>query len=216
MQTLLYSGFAVFLIKLIYDDYSKKIVDDKIIFAGTVYIFFIQILLDKFIFSVTGIITAAIVSFLFYYFGNHYFSLIPVDTEDKLQHKNIAIVPPFMPSLAIAVLIHSSIPQGLAQLLLHFAEFIDKNAILSLLVIIFSLIGLFFIHKNRDVYFLESEIENKNMVAFGDGDITAAIFLGAMFGYADFLAIFWMGKVIHSMIGFALLLKQKAKRRLST
>lgn len=212
----LYFNFAVILFIITLTDMLYKTVDDRFIIAGTGFTLICQFYLGQIIFSLMGAIAGFLVSLCVFLFGNNYFSISnKVPTEENYSDSSVAgLIFPFVPSLTVSVVVHALLPGGLSDFLLNIVFFIKSHHLVSLIVVIMAVVSLYWAMRHKTIYInhVYSGEENKDATAFGDGDITASIFLGSVLGWQDFAAVFWFAMVIHLVIGIIILLKkQKGK-----
>jgi hypothetical protein len=211
-----YSVFASVLLIITCTDIFEETIDDRAILLGILSTLLFQIYFGQAIFSLLGGAFAFLITFSVYIFGNHYFSISNVQTEEgetNPEDSQTCIRFALVPSLSVAVIVHALLPEGLASFLYGVLLYIQSHALVLIIVVAFAIVLLIWAMHRRTFFSPlipeDSKEEDGTITAFGDGDITTSVFLGTVLGMENFVAVFWLGMVVHSIIGITLRIKQR-------
>jgi prepilin signal peptidase PulO-like enzyme (type II secretory pathway) len=190
---------AILLLKLSYDDLKERLVDDRLIILGCIFTLCYQAYIGQILDSILGALTGLIVAGAIFIFGNSVFTLAEAK-DNTAENKINDVTFPLVPSLTLATFTHFLVPDGLSTLLLQAMSYIQNNELLSDLGIIISLAAIFWVSKNRTVEVCDSTEDIESTGSFGDGDITICILLGAVLGWVEFIAVFWVAQILQLII----------------
>jgi hypothetical protein len=211
----LYSGFGSVLLTVTCTDFLEETIDDRAILWGIIYVLIFQSYVGQAIFALMGGAFAFLISFAIFIFGNRYFTLSNVQTEEEmnLTDSQTSLRFALVPSLSVAVIIHALLPEGLANFLYGVLVYIQNHVLVLISVVVFATLLLIWAMQHRTITSPATmgaySEEDNTMTAFGDGDITTSVFLGVVLGMENFIAVFWLGMVVHSLIGVTLRIKQR-------
>lgn len=210
----LYSGFGSVLLIITCTDFLEETIDDRAILWGIIYVLIFQIYVGQAIFALMGGTFAFLISFAIFIFGNRYFTLSNVQAEEEtnLVESQTCLRFALVPSLSVAMIIHALLPEGLAIFLYGILVYIQNHVLVLISVVVFAALLLIWAMQHRTITSsatLEASSEDNTITAFGDGDITTSVFLGVVLGMENFIAVFWLGMVVHSLIGVTLRIKQR-------
>lgn len=196
----LYAGFSLFLIIILWTDMLECSINDSVIKIGIIYCLCLQFYLGQGLFAIfSGLLVGISIGILYFVLNNIVFR--PGDQLD--QEETESEMPgslPFAPALILAVCIHALLPNGLTLPLLTMIQYIQESTYIKFGIVIICIVILIVVLVNIMHQRQNKEIAGK-MPAIGDGDITMSIFLSVNLGALDFVAVFWLSMVLHSIIG---------------
>lgn len=207
---LLYAGFSLCLIIILWTDMLESTISDLVIIAGSIFCLSLRSYLGQGIDAVVGGLLAAFTVGVIFFIGNHFYKGNANELDIPSDKSVAPVTAPAAPAVTFAVCIHSLLPGGLAHSFYLLIYVIADYPAIQLLLFAVSSVTLFLIWRNRPKQAIP-ETEEKTadeMPAVGDGDITLFILIGIVFGSKAFLAIFIMTMFIHASFGAAFLLFQ--------